>query len=85
MYWIQMQGLCKYIRKASQTNILNVNEVETEKRCQHECYRDWEHIFKLCKVDDIKIDEKFFMAHLNSLVWEATPKMTKSGDLCKYI
>ena len=38
---------------------MNLNEVEQEKRWQHNCCKDKEHNVRLCKTDDIKIGEKF--------------------------
>ena len=33
---------------------MNVKEVEVERRCQHEYFRDKEHNVQLCELEDIK-------------------------------
>ena len=47
------------MRKALQSKILSVNEVEQERRCQHDCCKDREYNMILCKAYDIKIDKEF--------------------------
>ena len=55
----------KHIKRTQQNsnilfvNILSVNNVEQEIRCQHDCCKDSEHNVRLCKLEDIKIHEEF--------------------------
>ena len=49
------------MRKAAQGKTLNVNEVEKEKKCQHDCCREKEHNVKLCETDEIMMNEEIFV------------------------
>ena len=44
---------------------MNLNEVEQEKRWQHNCCKDKEHNVRLCKADNIKIDEEFVVNYID--------------------
>ena len=44
---------------------MNLNEVEQEKKWQHNCCKDKEHNVRLCKGDNIKIDEEFVVNYID--------------------
>ena len=56
---------CVNLKKACKANAVKVNEVELERRCQHDCCNDKEHNVQLCEAEDIKIDVEFVVNHNN--------------------
>ena len=55
------------MRKDAQGKVLSVNEVEKEKKCQHDCCREKEHNVKLCDMDDIMLNEEVFVVNYTDL------------------
>ena len=49
------------MRKMAQSKTMNVNEVEKEKQCQHECCKEKEHNIKLCETDDILLNDEILV------------------------
>ena len=76
---------CVNMRKASQTKTLSVNEVDPEKRCQHECCRKKEHNLRNNQVNLFTIDDFDFRSQTGDsklfLLTESWYQMTPSLGL----